>query len=107
MSESWTTICIYRVKPGHENDFEDLLRRHGRTLRTASLVTATSNAAFRSRSHDQPVYVETIEWVERDAPTRAHEMPEVGAVWQPMSELCEERKGHQAMEFIDVEPVQL
>ena len=51
--------------------------------------------------------MELLEWCDDGAPDRAHELPEVMAVWEPMGALCESRKGAPAMEFPSVETLQL
>ena len=57
---------------------------------------------FHNKDKDRGVfYVETFPWADEDAMNRAHQMPEVGAVWGPMGD------GYSSMEFPTVEEVQL
>jgi hypothetical protein len=52
-----------------------------------------------------PVFYELFEWSDPEGPRRAHELPEVMAVWEPMGALCEARGGRPPMEFPHVEPL--
>lgn len=103
MSE--TVICHYRVATGNESDFEALLDRHWPTLLRLELVTDTRPQHFRGEEQDngQPIYFEIFEWQD-GAAERAHEHPEVMAIWEPMDNLCEARGGKPNMEFPHVSP---
>jgi hypothetical protein len=46
-------------------------------------------------------YVETFAWKNVEAMSRAHSLPEVASVWEPMGNCCSE------MEFPSVEQVQI
>jgi hypothetical protein len=46
-----------------------------------------------------PLVIEIFEWTTVDGSRRAHEHPEVSAVWGAMAPLCEERGGRPSMEF--------
>lgn len=93
-----TVICHYRVREGGEAAFEQLLAGHWSALRRARLVTERAPQHFRAlpsaKAGDVPdtttLYVEIFEWCRGDAPERAHELPEVMAVWEPMGALCED-----------------
>jgi len=103
-----TVICLYRVKPGNERKFARLLERHWPTLRALGLVTRTRARHFRGAEHDgAPLFVEIFEWVSGAASERAHEHPEVAAIWEPMDVLCEARGGKPNMEFPHVQPLEL
>jgi hypothetical protein len=95
-----TVICHYRVAAGNEARFEALLTDHWPTLERLGLVTATPPQHFRGAEQDngQPIYYEIFEWRE-GAVDRAHEHPEVMAIWEPMDALCEDRAGKPNMEF--------
>lgn len=104
MTSPVTAMCIYQVRAGAEGAFEDLLRKHWPTLRSLDLVTPRASVAYRGRNEDgSPFFVEFIEWCNDTAPGIAHELPEVGAIWEAMGPLCESRSGKPAMEFPTVE----
>lgn len=82
-------ICTYRVKPGKNAEMEALLAKHWPTLRAAGLVTDEPARVYRGISTGKPqedpaadrTYVEILIWKDGQAPHRAHEIPEVMAVW--------------------------
>ena len=95
-----TVICNYRVPAGQEAQFESLLRNHWPTLHRLGLVTDTPPQHFKGLEQDngQPIYFEIFEWQD-GADARAHEHPDVMAIWEPMDQLCERRDGKPNMEF--------
>ena len=99
-----TVICHYRVAPGNEERFERLLRDHWPTLHRLGLVTDQPARHYRGQEQDngQPIYFEIFDWLDA-AVDRAHEHPEVMAIWEPMDTLCEARNGKPNMEFPHVE----
>ncbi len=102
-------VCTYRVKAGHEAEMEALLAQHWPALRKAGLATAQPSLIYRGQGseasggeHDAAgVYVEVFAWVDAKAPERAHESPEVMAVWKPMGAICE------SMEFPGYDELEL
>ena len=108
------SMCTYRVKPGKEEEFESLLERHWTVLREAGLATDEPSAVYRGYPEEQnelgekgPFFVELITWKSPSGPERAHELPAVAAIWEPMGLLCEDRNGRPAMEFPHVEKLDL
>ena len=102
------SMCIYRVRPEGIAEFEALLGRHWTTLRNLGLATDAPPPTYRGKDDTgRPIYVEIFEWKDPEGPGRAHELPEVMAVWEPMGKLCEERSGRMSMEFPDVEQFQV
>ena len=99
-------ICHYRVSPGNEEAFEALLANHWPTLQRLGLVTDAPPQHFKGTEQDngQPIYYEIFEWLD-GASERAHEHPEVMAIWEPMDTLCEARGGKPNMEFPHVHPL--
>ncbi len=93
-------ICNYRVSSGNEEKFEVLLKNHWPTLERLELVTNRPPQHFKGHEQDtgQPIYFEIFEWKE-GAAERAHQHPEVMAIWEPMDQLCEVRDGKPNMEF--------
>ncbi len=99
-------ICQYRVSAGNEEKFESLLRHHWPTLHKLGLVTEVAALHFKGEEQDngQPIYYEIFDWLD-GAVERAHEHPEVMAIWEPMDQLCEARGSKPNMEFPHVEPI--
>ena len=106
MSRPETVICTYRVKPGHEAAFTKLLEQHWPTLRERGLATDRRPQHFAGADDDgRPLFVEIFEWVDGEAPEKAHHDEAVMAVWGPMDELTEARGGRPNMEFPHVQPL--
>jgi len=106
VSGSPTVVCLYRVAPGREADFEALLERHWPALHGLDLVTDDPPRHYRGTEQDgRPLFVEMFEWKDEDAAIAAHEHPEVMAIWEPMDQLCEARDGKPNMEFPHVDAV--
>jgi hypothetical protein len=106
-----TVICRYTLKPGAEPQMLRLLARHWPTLHRAGLVTDTPPLVLRGVPADADkekrhgkvagVLVEIFAWKNAQSAERAHQSPEVMAIWEPMGALCE------AMEFPHFEAVAL
>jgi hypothetical protein len=108
MAKPETVICLYRVKPGNERRFTRLLEKHWPTLRALGLATRKRARHFRgAEDGGGPLFVEIFEWVDGAAAQRAHEHPEIAAIWEPMDGLCEARGGRPNMEFPHVQPIEL
>ena len=106
MTRSETVICLYRVKPGNEDEFLRLLERHWPTLRTLGLATDDPPQHYRGTEQSgEPLFVEIFQWASADAAGVAHEHPEVMAIWEPMDKLTEQRDGRPNMEFPHVHPI--
>lgn len=101
-------MCTYRIKSGKEEEFVRHLRRHWPTLRDLELVENSQPAIFRGTDDSGNTYfVEILTWKDGDMPNRAHELPAVMAVWEPMGMCCEARLGRPPMEFPIVQVVSL
>jgi hypothetical protein len=101
-----TVICTYRVRADAEDRFTELVSRHWRTLRELGFVTGEESLTFRSEEDGGITYVEIFTWVEGGF-ERAHEHPDVLAIWEPMEPLLEERDGRPRWEFPHFERVRL
>jgi hypothetical protein len=97
-----TVICTYRVRPAAEARFVDLLREHWSTLRELEFVTDDEAVVYRGV--DEPTFVEIFTWVDGGF-GRAHEHPDVLAIWERMDPLLEERDGRPKWEFPHYQPV--
>lgn len=94
-------LCIYRMKPGQNAAFEELLAKHWPALVGAGLATNEQPTVHKAadRSTGATIYIEVFHWKDKDAPGTAHETPSVMAVWEPMGACCSD------MEFLHLEAV--
>ena len=103
-----TALCTYRVKPGGEKDFLKLLNAHWPTLHRLGLVSDEPRLVFRGHDSEKTTFfVEIFAWKDDRIFKKAHEYPEVMALWEPMEAMCEKRNGYPACEFPHVEPLEL
>jgi hypothetical protein len=103
-----TSMCIYRVKRGSEAAFRGLLAKHWPTLKRVGLGGETASTIYEGTEADgAPLFIELLHWKDAEGPNRAHELPAVMAVWEPMGKLCESRGGRPAMEFPVVERIEV
>ena len=95
-------MCRYRVKKGREDEFLGLLRRHWPVLRDVGLAEDKPSAVFKGTEESgRTFFVEILTWKDSQMAGRAHELPAVMAIWEPMGMCCE------AMEFPYVEELPL
>ena len=80
-------IAIYRPKAGGEARLCELLAGHVPALRRLGL--ATDRPVVLMQTFDGTAYIEVFEWATADAAQRAHEMPEVEALWGSMMEVAD------------------
>lgn len=98
-------FCHYRVAAGNEPAFEALLRKHWLTLHRLGLVEDEPARHFKGEeAPGAPLYIEIFDWLD-GAVERAHEHPEVMAIWEPMDQLCEPRGDRPGMEFPHLQPL--
>jgi hypothetical protein len=96
------TLCRYWVKPEREAELRGLLARHWPVFRELGLVADhPPHLIFRGEDPEGRIfYVETFPWKDAEAVERAHSLPEVAAIWEPMGECCTD------MEFPAVEQIE-
>lgn len=103
-----TVVATYRVRPGKEEAFLELLRGHHPLLRRLGLVTHDAPTIYCGREDDgRPIVFEIFTWKDAQAPEVAHETPELMRIWDAMGELVEERDGKPSWEFPHVERLDL
>jgi hypothetical protein len=109
MTNSVIAIAQYRVKPGAEDQFTDVLRRHTTTLRSLGLITDRPVEVFvgAEKQIEGPLFVEIFEWTGADGAAQAHTHPQISQMWETMGELCESRGGRPMFEFPSVRPLAL
>ncbi len=97
------TLCRFWVKAEREDAFKVLLENHWPTFQKLDLVNdAVPHLVFRGEDKERGVfYVETFPWKDEDAMKRAHSLPEVAAIWEPMADCC------STMEFPSVSKLDL
>ena len=64
----------------------------------------TSLCLYRVKSGSESAFKKLLA---KHGANRAHEIPDVMAVWEPMGKLCEARDGRPAMEFPIVKPIEI
>ena len=96
------TLCRYWVKTEKETEFRKLLDRHWPVFQSLGLVADDPpHLVFRGEDKEGRVFfVETFPWKNAEAAQRAHSLPEVAAVWEPMGACCTD------MEFSNVERIE-
>lgn len=80
------SIAAFRAKPGKERDLMQVLDDRLPLMRKLSF--ATDRAEVRCRSHDG-VVITISEWASAEAIERAHQNPEVHALWTRFADCCE------------------
>jgi hypothetical protein len=97
-----TVMVTYRVKAGHEAEFQAVLARAWQIYRKEHLVQAEPHIVVQDTDGGgKPRYVEIFTWVSHAAPEHAPEA--VKAIWQEEHALCEARGGHTGIEGGEVE----
>jgi quinol monooxygenase YgiN len=79
-------IVAYRPKPGKERELIELVRNRVPTLRKEGLVTDRVPTIMRARDG---TIVEVSEWKSDEAIDAAHKNPNVLAMWEKFSAVCE------------------
>jgi hypothetical protein len=103
-----TVVATYRVRADREPEFRALLTRHHPTLVRLGLATEEPPTIYRGVEHGGgPIWFEIFSWVDPVAPRKAHEDPDVMAIWEPMGEMLEDRATGPKMGFPHVEAVSL
>jgi hypothetical protein len=93
-------VCTYWPKKGGERRLLGLLEAHWPTLREAGLAGPAPAQLFRGTDRKgRGCFVEVFDWKDGRAAARAHQHPEVMALWGPMEDLAD------AMQFVEVEPI--
>jgi hypothetical protein len=105
-SETETVITTFRVKQFKEAEFAKVLAKAWPTYHRLGMVLDTPHVVLRGLDESGKTYfVEVLTWKDHDAPDNAP--AEVTAIWNEMVPLCEARLGHAAIEFPEVQVVEL
>jgi hypothetical protein len=69
-------------------------------------VTDEPPVIYRGLERDKdPIVFEIFTWKDAEAPGKAHEHPEVMAIWEPMGDCVEDRKTGPKFDFPHVERI--
>lgn len=79
-------IACYRPLPGRDEELLEVVRGHVPALRALDL--ATEREPIVMRAADGTV-IEVFEWSSEDAVKRAHEHPDVQALWRRFEAVCQ------------------
>jgi len=81
----------YRPKPGKEEELFALVQKHGPALQSTGLSVGGLAQVYRAtdKRSGEKYFIETFSWRDEDAPNQAHQMPEMMAVWEPMTPILE------------------
>jgi heme-degrading monooxygenase HmoA len=82
-------IVTYVVKRGREKEFEKVLRKHWKVLKSEGL--STDQLPFLLRDPESPsVYKEIFEWKSKRSFQKAHESQKVQQIWRRLMELTQD-----------------
>jgi len=79
------TIAAFKPKPGKEEDLLGVLADRLPLLRRLGLATEREHIVMRTRAG---MIVEVSEWISDEAIDKAHETPEVLALWARFDACC-------------------
>ncbi|SRR6266702_4372557 len=82
----YTVIAAYRPKPGQDSALVALVREHLPVLRRAGLATETPPVVLRAADG---TLLEIFDWISEHAVARAHEDPQVLALWERFGATCD------------------
>jgi len=103
-NETETVYTTFRVIPGKEDEFWKVLEKAWPTYHRLGMVLERPHLILRgSDDNGKPYFIEILTWKDHDAPD--HAGPEVQAIWDQMTALCEKRDGHRRIEFYEVKVI--
>ena len=96
-----TVICQYRPRAAQVDELLDLIREHRATYTELGLATDRPEEVYIGEDQDGsgPLIVAIFQWVDAEAPGRAHQHPRIGALWEVMATLVEDRAMGPGMAF--------
>jgi hypothetical protein len=86
MTESLITMALYQPHKGKEEQLNEILRKHIRTLEEENLIT--SREPIRAKSANGTI-IEIFEWKSEQAKDAAHASSAVMKIWNEMMEVAE------------------
>ena len=96
-----TVICHYRPQADKVDELLALIHEHRTTYRDLGLATDRPEEIYIGEDQDGagPLIVAIFQWVDAEAPGRAHQHPRIGALWEKMATLVEDRPMGPGMTF--------
>ncbi len=96
-----TVICQFRPRADSAEEFREVIREHRRALTELGLVTDRPEEVYVGQDQDGsgPLILAVFQWVDAEASNRAPAHPTVGAIWEKMATMCEDRPMGPAMAF--------
>lgn len=96
-----TVICQYRPRADALDDLLDLIREHRGTYTALGLASDRPEEVYVGEDQDGsgPLVVAIFQWVDAEAPRRAHQHPQVAALWERMETMVERRAMGPGMAF--------
>ncbi len=96
-----TVICQYRPRADAVHELLDLIREHRQTYTALGLATDRPEEVYVGEDQDGsgPLVVAIFQWIDAEAPDRAHEHPKIAATWEKMATLVEDRPMGPGMAF--------
>jgi hypothetical protein len=96
-----TVICQYRPRADAVDDLLDLIREHRSRYTELGLATDRPEEIYVGEDQDGsgPLIVAIFQWVDAEAPGRAHQHPAIGALWEKMATFVEDRPMGPGMLF--------
>ena len=109
VSKAETTVIIYHVQTGFENELEAVLARTWEIYRREGLVFEEPHLILKSKEESKEdgyikiCFIEIFAWVGPFAVE--HPSKSVEQAWEQMHSFCEPRNGKLSIEFRDVEVI--
>jgi hypothetical protein len=96
-----TVICQYRPRADAVDDLLDLIRQHRATYTGLGLAADRPEEIYVGEDQDGagPLIVTIFQWIDAEAPGRAHQHPRIAALWEKMETLVEDRAMGPGMAF--------
>ena len=85
------THVVYRPKKGKAEELFALVLKHGPALLSTGLTAGGKPVVYRAHNirTNEDFFIEIFSWRDEQASRAAHQMPEIMAVWEPMTPLLE------------------
>jgi hypothetical protein len=96
-----TVICQYRPRVDKVDELMALIREHRSTYSELDLATRRPEEVYIGEDQDGagPLIFAIFQWVDAEAPGRAHQHPRIAALWEKMATLVEDRAMGRGMAF--------